>query len=566
MAQTLLNLSRQAQGLTLNLGKDAIGDASKLTLHVGSGSTSSTVLESKGSISIDGNVILQAPATAGNHAVSKTYVDTLLATKLEVTGTPFAGAVPVYDTSSGNVKWGMQGDQNGYDTVYFVTNSGNDATAVPNLPTSPYKLIKTATAAAATQVAAGKRVLVYVAKGVYKEANISRDKVDMYFEKDAIAYTDSVNNPVLSDWTDNKAITLNVYGKGRFYHKNSKWDSDEVGLNFMHNSTINIEADVVDGCDMWSSGAASSTFKGTQFLFHFGLRQFKTHTLIDCKFMSGFGAGIYTANDCKVKFQDCEFILPKDVTQYNNVYDGDGNLAFTINNQNFLPTETSGMTQSDVINITSNYQYRTRQLAAIDYTENLFYNRGDQQDNLKLEFIDPVIRVRKSNGAGIRAVRNYENAGASLILKNPVIIDETIDKKSIGIIYGKKSGLSDNFDFNIEGLSTNVQTLSGLPAGFENLKETYRTLEGKYVDDKVANAVAQIHHTKPMPLTGVKDGVNKVFTFSEDVVDNTMMIYVNGMLQSPFDGGDYVYNHAGKSVTFDYSPDADDRIVAYAMY
>jgi hypothetical protein len=69
--------------------------------------------------------------------------------------------------------------------------------------------------------------------------------------------------------------------------------------------------------------------------------------------------------------------------------------------------------------------------------------------------------------------------------------------------------------------------------------------------------------TKGIDLIGEVDGVNTVFTFTEDVVGGTIMMYINGLLQSYKAGDDYTVDYGSKTITFSYAPDVMDKIIVY---
>jgi chromosome segregation ATPase len=76
MSKTLINLDNQAKGKIFSFG--SIGENSLLTLNAAT--TGTTVLDVKGSVEVKGNVIVALAPTANSHAVNKLFVDNAIAT------------------------------------------------------------------------------------------------------------------------------------------------------------------------------------------------------------------------------------------------------------------------------------------------------------------------------------------------------------------------------------------------------------------------------------------------------------------------------------------------------
>jgi hypothetical protein len=87
--------------------------------------------------------------------------------------------------------------------------------------------------------------------------------------------------------------------------------------------------------------------------------------------------------------------------------------------------------------------------------------------------------------------------------------------------------------------------------------------EADVLIDAISGSMAT---TQIITLSGAKDGLNKVYTYIEDVRNETLQLYLNGMLQSPLAGDDYTIDYGTKTITFEFSPETDDRIVAYGSY
>jgi hypothetical protein len=71
---------------------------------------------------------------------------------------------------------------------------------------------------------------------------------------------------------------------------------------------------------------------------------------------------------------------------------------------------------------------------------------------------------------------------------------------------------------------------------------------------------------KSIDLAGAQDGVNKTFTFTESIIDKSVMVYINGLMMSSKNGNDFTYNHATKTITFVFAPEPEDNIVTFGSY
>jgi hypothetical protein len=120
MAKTLLNLTRQAQGITFMLGQEGQGDASKLTLHVGSGDASAVVLEAKGAAIFDGNITTIAPTIEG-HVATKGYVDTIKNTLDNSINQAIAGVNQTISEIPSTKLVGVNGTKDGQNVVFGFT-------------------------------------------------------------------------------------------------------------------------------------------------------------------------------------------------------------------------------------------------------------------------------------------------------------------------------------------------------------------------------------------------------------------------------------------------------------
>jgi hypothetical protein len=96
MAKTLINLGTQAQGRVLTLGTET-SLPSSLFLHKGDSDTDAILLDSKGSINVDGNVFIAQAPTTDLHATNKFYVDSLIGNAIAAAGyqraISFSGAI-----------------------------------------------------------------------------------------------------------------------------------------------------------------------------------------------------------------------------------------------------------------------------------------------------------------------------------------------------------------------------------------------------------------------------------------------------------------------------------------
>jgi hypothetical protein len=83
--------------------------------------------------------------------------------------------------------------------------------------------------------------------------------------------------------------------------------------------------------------------------------------------------------------------------------------------------------------------------------------------------------------------------------------------------------------------------------------------------DSIRNEFDSLPTLQLISFTGAKNGVNTTFSYTEEVREGTLQLYVNGLMQSPFTGDDFSVNYSTKVVTLSYGLEPEDKIFAYAM-
>jgi hypothetical protein len=84
-----------------------------------------------------------------------------------------------------------------------------------------------------------------------------------------------------------------------------------------------------------------------------------------------------------------------------------------------------------------------------------------------------------------------------------------------------------------------------------------------YVPNLVITGTINTPVTKAVSIIGEVNNSNLIFTYAENIVADSIMIYLNGLIQSYQTGADYSVDYVNKTITFNYAPYTSDSILIY---
>ena len=145
--------------------------------------------------------------------------------------------------------------------------------------------------------------------GTYNEANIIRNHVDMYFEDGTVVWAAGAFNSVITDF-DEVLNEVKVYGKGTFTSSESESYDNREGINLGKESTLYVEAKLVDSIQLQGEGRAKLKLVNADIIFNTHSWHNKEMIFENCKFLNGLRLGSFEKNNGREVYKNCEFILP----------------------------------------------------------------------------------------------------------------------------------------------------------------------------------------------------------------------------------------------------------------
>jgi hypothetical protein len=172
-----------------------------------------------------------------------------------------------------------------------------------------------------------------------------------------------------------------------------------------------------------------------------------------------------------------------------------------------------------------------------------------------------------SGGKGVYS--HYDNTNGIQIYAGPKAVGESAfnhSKVTLSGITGavaNQSAILGGLNNQVLSAATNSVVLGG--SGITATQANTVYVPNLVVTGSIqsSDGTSAIPVTKGLSVSGQKDGFNKVFTFTDNVISGTAMVYINGMLQSYLTDGDYSINYGTKTITMSYPPDASDVIIVY---
>jgi hypothetical protein len=643
MAKTLVNLSKQASGLTLNLGTESTGNASKLTLHSGADTTQSVVLDAKGKANIVGKLTLsgidfqtaglqdgQALVFDGN-ALKPAFISEPVFNIYAFSGETYSsGGISTTSESWTKINTLFYLPYVGDSTNYYYPaksynstynfNMVNDSNAIDLYNLSYQDL---------NQWRLDQELFVNLGGYLVRTSHwgIMVTIEDLFQGRHLLGEPD---NTVFTDYSGIEAAQRDrdagwlmvadtsissVYNNGAWYSygSNIKWiplprvqnpeydnlkvygpydgyyeDGSYFGL------TTKLAKDVyVDGILDYSLFPLRQQYMLTNY-----------HNIFDSSLVKnsptdntgGGGSGSGSGSGAVVSIPDdgnLYYIQKKN--NYNTYVFRDGVIGLSANTL-YSPTMDIKGTLNNVGDLILS---GTTTISGDTTVQGIFRGNNDI-------FIEGVSHFRgKTNLRGYFRYNYTSTNNLNPMSKNQIDTSAvTITDLITGLTKNSKFLLSDtlagrnsiaeadrslNLNVVLDEGSTNELVVNGvtklMPRTFILKQNSGGSLMGtgdqsdvwieqpfydgtipslkSDVDTKISAISGSATTTKTLVITGTKDGVNKVFTYSETIKNNTLLLYVNGILQSPLVGEDYVIDYAGKTITFEYAPEAGDRILGF---
>ena len=357
-----------------------------------------------------------------------------------------------------------------YDNFYFVSDEkGNDKTGLPNSYRFYKSIVAASEAAKKDYDITGKKNMVYVFKGTYKEESVNRNHVDMYFEDGAVVWTEGVDSSVINDKLE--ALTnTSIYGKGTFVSKENTGYDDREGINLRQASTIYVEAKLIDSIQLFADFKASITIVNADIIFRFSSRHDKNLHFKNCRFLNG--TRISTSDHRgENSFENCEFILPQyntedirnktlDIKNYNE------QLLFRIERNDpvgnkISPIDITSKSSDTIIKesydiYTANNAYSNPEVSCIFYS----LNSSHKSDEFDLKITNSTFRIQKENCSALifSKRKNSTSKEGLFTLENITIIDETISKDTTAFVTAWGDAATKQPELLINGLSHNCGT------------------------------------------------------------------------------------------------------------
>lgn len=351
-----------------------------------------------------------------------------------------------------------------YNLFLFVSNDGDDDTAMFNSLRRKYKTITRALNDAREQVVEnGLKPLVFVKDGIYREHSLLRDGVDQFYEPTTIVWTDIHCRSVLSDEFQPEGVKCKVLGKGSFYHSSDKCIIPRNGLNLRRNSYVEIECSAISSISLWSTNTSTAIVKNANILFEAkGLGGNKTMEFHNCIFENGIVAFPYSFTGHKYIFNECEILIKEDPDDEVEIHKNN-ELILTISPDFDGPfIDNDGKGAEDIINefVVSNtvldnaYNRYAAAVQIIAQPENMEGN--------ELIMRECVIRLGREGSTGLMMIQKGqapESNKSRIVLHDIIVLDETSNKDTCGLVIVKENKEDEEVDLLIYSLYTNAKEL-----------------------------------------------------------------------------------------------------------
>ena len=400
--------------------------------------------------------------------------------------------------------------------TYFVSSNGNDDTALRGYQDKPYSTINAAVDDAKSMYEATVfRQLVRIGKGVYKEKNICRLGVEMYFEEQTIVWYDG-NDTIIND--NDGAGSYVIKGYGSFYHKDPVKTHQTTGnaIFISKASVVYIEAKEVSDISIiggaidqiqsrWQLGKyvkSACEFHIKSVLFFLELNNYDKEVVFrNTVFRSGMQMDYYQFLG-NVLFEQCVFVLPEDgYSSLRNVYDYEGSLLFVTSNTNYvhdanwLDTQ-SYATQQEVVNqVNSDKSIGYHTNSDTKYKAAFLYKETTSSSGHgKVYLNDCEVHIRRAKGVGLEIVQHHDNEGyppaklprGAVFINNLLVRDMSSNgEPGSGIAYVavKDSTVTQDKEISFVGFQSNCETVTLIPSGNSSVA-SYVAIPSSYTEIK----------------------------------------------------------------------------------